>query len=398
MRVVQIMNWHRFGGGSDFMARATADVLRANGHDVFMMTSDSSVYDQSIVGRAAASVRGVYSFASRKEMREILRDFIPDIVHVHEVYPAHSPWVLRDCKEAGVPVVMTCHDFRLTCPVATHISNGQPCDRCVQNSTLSCFTQNCRGNRVESAAFALRGGIAKSLRLFEGNIDLFCAPSQFVQEKLIGSGFPRDKFRVVPNMVRATSRTVDAGLGRYAAFAGRVAPEKGIGTLMEAAWRTAMPLHIAGHATVSGLSVPPNVQWLGHLEGVQLAEFYGGARFLVVPSPWFEAFGLVVAEAMMMGLPVIAANAGALPELVEHGVTGYLFRPGDAQDLARLMLTLWRDAGLCRSLGLAGRAKALRTYTASRYYANLVAAYKAAAQCAHAQAPHGANTRKPQVV
>ncbi|HRI87194.1 MAG TPA: glycosyltransferase, partial [Candidatus Hydrogenedentes bacterium] len=258
--------------------------------------------------------------------------------------------------------------------------------------------QNCRGNRLESAAFALRGGIAKSFDLFRSNVDMFFTPSVFVQEKLIASGLSRDRFRVVPNMVRVPNQVVDAGAGKYAAYAGRVAPEKGVDTLIEAAWRTAMPLHIAGHATNVPKEVPPNVQWLGHLSGNDLVEFYANARFLVVPSRWFEAFGLVVAEAMMLGLPVIAANAGALPELVQHGVTGYLFKPGDAQDLARLMLTLWRDPDLCRCLGLAARAKALQSYTANQYYANLIAGYKAAAQRVSAELQQGAKARKPQVV
>lgn len=397
MRVVQLMNWHRFGGGADFMAKVTAEVLRKSGHDVYMMTSDSADYDGSAMGRAAACVRGVYSRSARRNMREVLKDFAPDVVHVHEVYPAHSPWVLRDCRAAGVPVVMTCHDFRLACPVATHLSHGQPCERCTHGSPLSCFTRNCRGNRLESAAYALRAGVAKSLRLFLDNVDLFLAPSEFVRQRMVAAGIPADKLRVVPNMVRMTKSAADPGAGTYAAYAGRIAPEKGVDTLIEAAWRAGMPMHVAGHVTSPPRETPPNVRWLGHLSGNALTEFYAGARFLVVPSRWFEAFGLVAAEAMMLGVPVIAANSGALPEVVEHGVTGLLFNAGDAQDLARCMMTLWKDAALCRQMGRAGRAKAMQSYTARHYFINLMTAYKAAAAGAPAESPGAANAR-PQVV
>jgi glycosyltransferase involved in cell wall biosynthesis len=393
------MNWHRFGGGSDFMAKVTQEVLRKSGHDVYMMTSDSASYDGSLFGRAMACGRGVYSRLARREMREVLKNFAPDVVHVHEVYPAHSPWVLRDCRAAGVPVVMTCHDFRLTCPTATHLSKGQPCDRCVQGSTMPCFARNCRGNKMESAAFALRAGVARSFRLFEENVDLFITPSNFVKQRLMDSGLPAEKLRVVPNMVRITKTIADPGVGRYAAYAGRIAPEKGIDTLMEAAWRTAMPVHLAGHTTSVPESTAPNVRWLGHLSGAALTEFYAGARFLVVPSLWYEAFGLVVAEAMMLGIPVIAANGGALPELVEHGVTGFLFSAGDAQDLARLMMTLSKDADLCRRMGQAGRAKAMQMYTAQQYYVNLMMAYKSAAAAGErADSREGAKAQRPQVV
>ncbi|NUM52753.1 MAG: glycosyltransferase [Candidatus Hydrogenedentes bacterium] len=399
MRVVQIMNWHRFGGGSDFMAKVTGEVLRKSGHDVYMMTSDSASFDGTFLGRAKACARGIYSRDARREMREILKNFAPDLVHVHEVYPAHSPWVLRDCRDAGVPVVMTCHDFRVTCPVSTHISHGEPCDRCTRGSTLSCFTRNCRENRFESAAFALRAGVAKSFRLFEENVNLFLAPSHFIKQRMIDSGLPSDKLRVVPNMVRMTRTTTNPGAGTYAAFVGRVAPEKGLDTLMEAAWRAGMPLHIAGHGAHFPQSVAPNVHWRGHLSGAALTEFYAGARFVVVPSRWFEAFGLVVAEAMMLGIPVIAANAGALPELVDHGVTGFLFTAGDSQELARCMSILWKDGELCRRMGVSGRAKAMRMYTAQQYYVNLMMAYKSAAKVGErTESPESAKTRQPQVV
>lgn len=399
MRVVQIMNWHRFGGGSDFMAKVTEEVLRKNGHDVYMMTSESAAFDGSLRGRTAACMRGIYSPSARREMREVLAHFAPNIVHVHEVYPAYSPWVLRDCREAGVPVVMTCHDFRLTCPIATHLSKGQPCNRCVDGSTTSCFTRNCRGNRLESAAFALRAGVARSFHLFEDNVDLFLTPSRFVQERIIASGIPSDKVRVVSNMVRVAKTAADPGIGRYAAYAGRIAPEKGIDTLLEAAWRAGMPIRIAGQANSIPKSTAPNVHWAGHLSGASLTEFYAGARFLVAPSLWYEAFGLVVAEAMMLGIPVIAANSGALPELVEHGVTGFLFNAGDAQDLARLMMVLWKDNELCRRMGMAARAKAMDLYTARQYYMNLMTAYTAAAAIREGMGSReNAKVRRTQVV
>lgn len=399
MRIVQIMNWHRFGGGSDFMAKVTGEVLRKCGHDVYMMTSDSTAFDGSLAGRASAFVRGVYSRGARREMREVLKDFKPQLVHVHEVYPAHSPWVLRDCRAANVPVVMTCHDFRITCPISTHVSHGQPCQRCAHGSTMSCLTQNCRENIFESAAFAARAGIANSFRLFRDNVNLFLAPSHFIKQHVVTSGVPSEKVRVVPNMVRMTKTTTDPGVGTYAAFVGRVAPEKGLDTLMEAAWRAGMPLHIAGHGSQYPQSVAPNVHWRGYLSGSALSEFYRGARFIVVPSRWFEAFGLVVAEAMMLGIPVIASNAGALPELVDHGVTGFLFNAGDAQDLARCMMTLWKDSALCRRMGTAGRAKAMRMYTAQQYYVNLMMAYDAAAAVEGREViREGAKSTRAQVV
>jgi glycosyltransferase involved in cell wall biosynthesis len=114
------------------------------------------------------------------------------------------------------------------------------------------------------------------------------------------------------------------------------------------------------------------------LQGAELESFYRGARFLVVPSLWFETFGLVVGEAMSHGIPVIASRIGALAELVEDGRTGLLFSPGAADELAAMMLRLWNEPEFCHQLGMAGREKILRLSHPDVYYAGLIRLYEKA--------------------
>ena len=376
MRIIQVTNWHRHGGGSDYIASATTDQLRSQGHYVLLMAHDSRSLDGTLRGRAEAFLRGIYSPRARSEMRDALRAFHPDVVHVHELYPFHSPWILEDCAHAGVPVVMTCHDFRLTCPVATHMREGRHCTRCIRGGAYWCAIRNCRGNRLESMAYAARSTVANVFRLYRDRVSLFVAPSQFVRDQLTAAGFPEERFVVIANTVASVDRPVDPCSGTYIAFAGRIAPEKGIDTLMEAARLTGLPVHVAG-GDLPG-PVPDTVCARGHLNAKELAAFYSGARLVVVPSRWCEVFGLVAAEAMMHGLPVIAARSGALPELVEDGETGLLFEAGHARELAVKMNALWNSPVLCARLGAEGRRKALELYTASVYGKRLIGAYEMA--------------------
>ena len=362
------------------MAQATTDLLKHEGHEVTLLAHDSRDLQTSLKGRVAAFCRGIASPRARIEMRDALGSVRPDLVHVHEVYPHHSPWILADCRRAGVPVVMTCHDFRLTCPVATHLSHGQVCTRCSGGATYWCAVKNCRGNLAESVGFAARGAVAHHFRLFRDNVSLFVTPSRFLRDKLIEAGYPADRFAVVPNMVEHVEEPIVLGNGSYMAYAGRMAPEKGVDTLLEAAEHCCLPLRIAGGkaAPPGTKSVPDSVAFAGFLEKPALAAFYRDARFVVVPSRWCEVFGLVAAEAMMHGLPVLAARSGALPELVEDGVTGLLFEPGNARDLADKMTRLWNDPVLCHALGMRGREKALTQYSASAHFTRLMSAYRAA--------------------
>jgi glycosyltransferase involved in cell wall biosynthesis len=165
----------------------------------------------------------------------------------------------------------------------------------------------------------------------------------------------------------------------YAGFAGRFSHEKGISTLLDACRITGLPFKFAGdHNSMPELvsTSPRNVTFLGKLNRTELASFYSGARFLVVPSIWFETLGLVAAEAMGHATPVIASRIGALRDVVEDGVTGLLFEPGNAEELAQKMTYLWDHFELCRKFGLAGRAKRAREYGEDKHFEGLMAVYE----------------------
>ena len=378
MRIIQVTNWHRFGGGSDYIARATTEILRQRNHDVVLMGHDSSLLSGSVRGKLEAFCRGIYSRRACVEMAETIKHVKPDLVHVHELYPYHSPWILNVCHDAGVPTVMTCHDFRFTCPIATHLRNGRDCDRCFNGATQWCLIHNCRRNYLESAAYALRSLVADVSGQFARYVSAFITPSHYLRRHLVRAGFAPDRIAVVANTVASVPSAVpDPDRGAYVAYAGRIAPEKSIELLLDAARKTGIPVRIAGGSPPPEIQqrADANVTWVGKLNARDLADFYRGARFIVVPSRWREVFGLVAAEAMMHGLPVVASNSGALPELVSDGETGFLFKPGDVDALARAIEQLWQGPELCRNMGRAGRLRALQRYTADRYYERLGSVY-----------------------
>ena len=167
--------------------------------------------------------------------------------------------------------------------------------------------------------------------------------------------------------------------------------EKGVDVLLAAAARLpGVPVRLAGNGPIldtlmSGAAAQrPLYEALGP---EAMASFYQGARFLVVPSMWFEGCPLVVSEAMSHGLPVIASRIGGLPEFVEDGVTGLLFEPGNAAELADKIHMLWENPDLCRRLGEAGRKKANREYGAETYYQHLMSIYDKAIELTVRQRP-----------
>ncbi len=157
-------------------------------------------------------------------------------------------------------------------------------------------------------------------------------------------------------------------VGAYALYIGRLAPEKGVARLLE--WSAATPLTLevvgagsaADHARLAPL-VGPRARLHGPLTGAPLAAMYAGSRFFAF-TPYAEEFGLAALDAMAAARPVIAVREGALPELVEDGVTGFLVR--DAAEYQRAAQRLSADDALCLRMGLAARERA-RAYTWEQY-------------------------------
>jgi glycosyltransferase involved in cell wall biosynthesis len=382
VKIVKLYNQQRsLFSGEETVVHTTASLIEKNGDAVKVFIRSSRGLEKSLRKKIGVFWSGIYSRSAYHEMVEILKSEKPDIVHVHNLYPQFSPSVLVACRRKSVPVVMTVHNFLLTCPNWYHIHRGQVCERCLGGREYCCIIQNCRENICESVGYAVRNFVARKLQLFHDNVTLFIAPTGFVKHRLCEAGFRDERIAVIPNMVSSSNGGTTPPLGKYIAFAGRISPEKGIDTLLKAAGKTALPVHIAGDATQNGKlveSAPSCARLVGHLQGDQLSRFYRGARFAVVPSICFETFGLAAAEAMKSGLPVIASDIGGLPEIVDDGVTGLLFKAGDFKDLADKMKILWDSPELCLKMGRAGREKATREYSEEVYKKRLIAAYEGA--------------------
>jgi glycosyltransferase involved in cell wall biosynthesis len=257
------------------------------------------------------------------------------------------------------------------------------CDRCAGGLEYWCVLKNCRSNIFESVGYALRNAQARKWKLFRNNVTCYIAATEFVKRWLVGAGFPQEAIMVVPYMVSLPDSGIDPSCGKYVSYAGRFNPVKGIKTLLTSARRTGLPVRLAGdYSPMPEIMkmAPSNAQFMGHLDREGLVGFYRNARFLVVPSIYFEAFGLVSAEAMSHGLPVIASRIGGIPEIVEDGVTGLLFEPGNSEELASKMKLLWGNPTLCRQMGQAGREKVIREYGEDVYYNRLMAVYERAIQ------------------
>jgi glycosyltransferase involved in cell wall biosynthesis len=378
MRVLHAYNLHRGGGGSDHATIDTIAALRGHGVDVVEFRRDSRDARLDLRGRVGLFLSGIYARDALRAFRAELHRSRPDIVHVHEVYPLISPWVLRECAAARVPVVMTCYDFRLTCPIATHHFRGSPCHRCVGGREYWCVARNCRHDLAESIAYATRNLLARKFELFERHVDRFVVLSTFSERWLVEhAGLAPARIRRIAPAIRIPEAAVaDPAASRLAAFAGRFVPEKGVELFAAACRDLRMPMALAGDAPAHpAIGAGDDATLVLTRDARELASFYRSARVVVVPSLFYETFNIVAAEAMSHGIPVVAARIGALDETVRDGETGLLFAAGDVGDLTGKLRRLRDDDALCRRLGDGARRHVAARFTATVHAQALSAVY-----------------------
>ncbi len=220
---------------------------------------------------------------------------------------------------------------------------------------------------------------------WRGKVNRFIALTRFAKEKFIEGGLPADRIAVKPNFVADPAAKRETGAVRRggALFVGRLSAEKGIGTLLQA-WRDlAIPLRIIGDGPLADTirrCDDQAVKGLGRKAQPEVIKEMRRAAFLIMPSEWYEAFPVVIVEAFATALPIIASRLGAMSELIDDGVTGLHFQPGDPADLAAKVRGAADNSSDMRRMGENARRVYEDRYTPEVNYRQLMAIYDAAVQ------------------
>jgi glycosyltransferase involved in cell wall biosynthesis len=382
MKILVAHNRYQQPGGEDAVFEREANLLAASGHDVrkLLVSNDVITSRQIKLFTALRTVENPLGIAA---MSRALEDFRPDVVHIHNFFPLLSPAVYKVCRHAGSAVVQTLHNYRTICAGALLMRNGQVCQLCVNGSPLWGFVHRCyRGSVVGSAAVARMIAVHRKRRTWSTDVDRFIALSEFGRRIFIEAGFPEDRVDVKPNFIEDPGNPPE-GKREGVLFVGRLAEEKGVRYLVEAAARYHFPLRVAGDgpelATLRSLA-HSNVNFLGQLSHEAVLSEMRRAVVLVIPSLWYEGFPMAIVEAFASGTPVIASRLGSLAEIIEDGVTGFHVSPGEVDNLGECIQRLISDADLARRLGHMARQAFIDRFTPRSNLRQLESIYQMAVE------------------
>jgi glycosyltransferase involved in cell wall biosynthesis len=362
--ILFLHNRYRTTGGEERAVEELMALVRDElGEDAELLARDSAQ-----LGRARAAAGLLRGGLAPDDVAAAVRRTNARIVHAHNLNPAFGPRALAAARAAGARVVLHLHNYRLVCAVGTCFnSRGEDCTRCHGANTLPSVRLNCRGTGAEAVAYA--AALALHQRALTRHADVVVVPSHAAAERLRALRAPIHDVHVVGHVVRDFAERSAAAGGAYALVASRLAPEKGIETAIEACRIAKLELVVAGDGPHE---LPKDsARFVGRVDEDELARLRAGAGLAIVPSRSAETFGLAAAEAMAAGVPVVASDIGALPELVEREG---LVPPGDAEALAQAARRRFGDQGAGERAIAAARAAVAPEVVAPR----LAAAYEAA--------------------
>lgn len=414
MKILNINKFHFRNGGADSYYLDLGAALRKKGHTVidFAMhdkrnePSDHSKYFvshidlqnlQGMKAKAKAAARMIYSREATHQLEQLIKDTRPDIAHIHNIYHQISPSIFRILKKYHIPTVMTVHDFKLICPTYNLFAAGSICEKCKKHRYYQAALTKCNQNsRTASAMSAIEISLHKATQVYERGVDRFIASTQFVKDKLVEFGQNAEQITVIPMGVAAAKITAASSATKlpikssepFVLFVGRLHPTKGVDILLRAlqAYQQTTGTEIATYIIGSGeqevmlkelattLSLK-KVHFLGQQNRATVYAHMHASSAVIVPSTYYETFGLTAAEAMAAGKPVIASNHGSLAELIQHDKTGLLFPAGNFQALAQSITTILKNPSQAATLGAAAQAQIRKKYDIDIHMTKLVELY-----------------------
>jgi glycosyltransferase involved in cell wall biosynthesis len=285
-------------------------------------------------------------------------------------------------KKYKIPVVQTLHDYQLICPNFKLFTEGAACERCKKYRYWNAVLHKCiHDSRLESLVEVREMFFHKACQFYEKGVNYFVTPSKFLAEKL-AAWQVKSNVENIPLFLDADQFESKYEPGDYIIYFGRLVKEKGLDVLLGALVGTDIKLKIVGDGPekdalkMESEKLKVNAEFIEHKSGKELHDLIRGAKFVVLPSVWYENYPMSLLEAGALGKPVVGTRLGGIPEIIFDGENGFLAEPGNAHDLREKIQRLFGDNDLCERMGRRAREMVIEKNSPEDHYKKIMKVYE----------------------
>lgn len=402
MNILFLNNYHYLRGGAERVFFDEMQLLEKYGHETatFARRHVKDTYSEyknffpqdiktDAVNFSLEALRALkeifYSFGTKRALYQLLRQDRPDLAHAHNIYGRLTSSVLDLLADMDIPILMTLHDYKLICPNYKMYYRSQTCEDCKGTRFYMAVINRCHKNSfIASMIYALESYFCFWSKKYTNNVNLFITPSLFMKNKVVQFGWPEDRIAYLPNYITSSELDPNFDPGNYFLYLGRLSSEKGITTLINSfkmVDHARARLLVVGEGPIrkkleENTSGDRRIHFTGYLSGDSLVKVTRNALAMILPSEWYENAPISILESFASGKPVIGSRIGGIPEMIDDGINGYLFEPGNMDDLReKLELILSMPDKQIREMGQAARQKVEREYNPELHYERLMDIY-----------------------
>lgn len=398
MKVLMINKFLYPNGGSETYIFKLGEYLEQMGHEVqyFGMehkgrcvgnrvdeyTSDMDFHGGSKISKLTYPLKTIYSKEARVKIRKVLDDFQPDACHLNNFNYQLTPSIIlevvkwRKETKKNCKIIFTAHDYQLVCP--NHMLNNpnthKNCEKCLGGHYINCVNGKCIHNSTAKSVIGMMEAEFWKLKGTYRYIDKMICCSEFMKTKLDTNPLFANKTIAIHNFIDKVEWQ-DNEKKNYVLYFGRFSKEKGIGTLIKVCQQLPdIQFIFAGTGPLENvINDVPNIKNVGFKKSKELEKLIREARFSIYPSEWYENCPFSVMESQMYGTPVIGADIGGIPELIQVGKTGELFESGNSNSLKLKIQNLWNDKDLCKQYS--ENCRNIEFDSIDKYYQKLIKIY-----------------------
>lgn len=345
--------------------------------------SKVSFHEKSILGKLKFGLRIIYSKEARKNIIKLLDDFKPEIIHLHDIHHQISLSILPEIAKRNIPVIQSLGSYHLISPNYSLFHNGVICEITKKNEYYKAIIHKCVKNSYLSSLLEVVEKYFHKVMGWDNNlINKFIVPSIFLKNKLIEFGLDKQKLLVIPHFVNNPSK-VKNRTGNFILYFGRLSEEKGLLFLLEVMrYLPEINLKIVGEGILEEKLNEyikayhmKNIKLSGYKSGRELYQLIADCRFTILPSVWYEVFGISIIESFSMGKTVLAAKIGGIPEIIKNNINGILFAPDDVADCKSKISLLFNNDKLREKLNTNAYQDFQNHYSSEQYYSKILNLY-----------------------